>query len=88
MEKMTMRRRWGWVGLAGLVVAGAVGCQTWTSGMTLPSPDYMDHAPQYIPEGPHFPLSRELGRMQTAQPIGAGFGPQGLPPQVPPGGFR
>jgi hypothetical protein len=33
-----------------------VGCQTWTGGMTLPSPRYLQHTPQYIPSSPPFPL--------------------------------
>jgi hypothetical protein len=94
MEKMTMTRRWGWIGMvgAGLVLSAATGCQTWTSGMTLPSGRYLEHPPQYIPEGPQFPLTRELARMEEAQPIGVGFGaapvPPAVPPAVPPGGFR
>jgi hypothetical protein len=90
MEKLTMTRRCGWVLMAGLglVLALATGCQTWTSGMTLPSGRYLEHPPQYIPEGPNFPLTRELIRMEEAQPIGAGFGGPLPPPQVPPPGFR
>lgn len=85
-----MTRRRGWMCLAGLSLAviSAVGCQTWTSGMTLPSPRYLEHPPQFIPEGPDFPLTRELARMEEAQPIGGGVGPIGLPPQVPRGGLR
>jgi hypothetical protein len=85
-----MTRRWGWICVTGLglALAGAVGCQTWTSGMTLPSGHYLEHPPQYIPEGPNFPLTRELARMEEAQPIGGGVGPVPLPPPVPPGGIR
>jgi hypothetical protein len=89
MEKIQMTRRWGWIGLAGLglVLGTGIGCQTWTSGMTLPSGHYLEHPPQYIPEGPAFPLTRELAHMEEAQPFGGGPGPAGLPPRVPPGGF-
>jgi hypothetical protein len=89
MEKMQMTRRWSWIGLAGLclALAGGAGCQTWVAGMTLPSGHYLEHSPQYIVEGPDFPLPRELARMEEAQPIGGGPGPVGLPPRVPPGGL-
>ncbi len=65
-----------WLGdvLAELVEAGAalvlevtgLGCQTEVTGMTLPSPRYLQHAPQYIPPSPPFPLPRELASMEAA----------------------
>ena len=44
----------------GLSVSMLTGCQTWMGGMTLPSPHYLEHPPQYFPEEPNFPLEREL----------------------------
>jgi hypothetical protein len=50
-------------GLVGLVT----GCQTWEGGMTLPSPHYLEgHPPQYFPEEPQFPLTRELAYQEEA----------------------
>jgi hypothetical protein len=58
--------------------------------MTLPTPRYLEHPPQYFPPSPMFPLSRELAYQErvAAQPApGAPVGPApGLPPQVPPFG--
>jgi hypothetical protein len=39
------------------------GCQTNKDGMTLPSPHYLKHPPQYFPPDPTFPLQRELDSM-------------------------
>jgi hypothetical protein len=55
--------------------------------MTLPSPHYLDHPPQFIPESPPFPLTKELGRQEQTDLAPAPSG-DGLPPQVPPGGLR
>jgi hypothetical protein len=96
---MDRRGRWRWV--AGLVLAaglcGSVGCQTWEGGMTLPSPHYLRDRPDYIPQAPEFPLSRELIFMQSAQagvippagavaPVGPVAPPPGGQPPVPPPG--
>lgn len=49
----------------GLSVSLLTGCQTWMGGMTLPSPHYLEgHNPQYFPEEPQFPLTRELAYQQ------------------------
>jgi hypothetical protein len=48
----------------GLAFLGLTGCQTWVAGMTLPSPYYLDHKPQYFRPDPDFPLSKELATMQ------------------------
>jgi hypothetical protein len=80
MKTLRHRRRLGIFGI-GLTLASLTGCQTWTyqSGMTLPSPHYLDgHRPQYIPPSPEFPLERELAQMQQAQPGGIGAAP-GVP---------
>jgi hypothetical protein len=84
----TMRRtQWGWIGGLGLALA-LTGCQTWTSGMTLPSGHYLQHPPQYFPPDPAFPLTRELSSMELNQPQpGPGLVPPvraPLPPPVPP----
>jgi hypothetical protein len=76
------RRRlvWGAVGL-GVGITALTGCQTYPAGfggMTLPSPHYLKHYPQYFPPDPPFPLQRELDSMQNVE---------GLAPPVPgPGG--
>lgn len=79
-----------WTVKLGLIAALAAqaGCQTWVAGMTLPSPHYLDHQPQYIPESPSYPLTRELATMQeqqnAAQPQGGQAGPAApLAPIVP-----
>ncbi len=53
---------------ASLVVGLASGCQTWVPeiGMTLPSPNYLKHPPQYIPPSPPYPLPRELAGLEEA----------------------
>jgi hypothetical protein len=69
----------------GLALAAAGGCQTWTSGMTLPSGRYLQHAPQYFPPSPAFPLTRELASQEliNAAPAPGGGAPGMLPPAVP-----
>jgi len=81
------RRRWLPIAGLGLMLAAQVGCQTWipTAGVTLPSPAYLDHPPQYIPASPPFTLPREEATMEAiaARPAGGGA----LPPPIPgPGG--
>ena len=74
---------------SGLALLALSGCQTWTGGMTLPSPRYLQHPPQYIPPSPPFPLQRELtGQEATAETAATGApGPAvPLPAGVPPGG--
>jgi hypothetical protein len=82
---MNAMRRWTRGGLAGLalaVAAAATGCQTWTSGMTLPSGHYLEHPPQYFPPSPPFPLTRELAR-QAEINQGPPPGAEALPPPAP-----
>jgi hypothetical protein len=57
-----MKRRARVFGAVGLMLAlsSSIGCQTSIGGMTLPSPHYLDHYPQYFPPDPDFPLEREL----------------------------
>jgi hypothetical protein len=88
---MNTTRRWQWWCMAGcgLALAALTGCQTWTSGMTLPSGHYLQHPPQFFGPGPAFPLTRELAHMEEQQggvigpAPGAGPGPGPLPPPVP-----
>ncbi|MEZ6139333.1 MAG: hypothetical protein R3B84_02070 [Zavarzinella sp.] len=52
--------------IAFTAVCGLTGCQTWEGGMTLPSPHYLKHPPQYFPKEPAFPLQREQAyQMET-----------------------
>ena len=52
--------------LAGLALVS--GCQTWVreAGITVPSPYYLKHFPQYIPPSPPFPLPKELNSSEEA----------------------
>jgi len=54
--------------VAGALLGALSGCQTWVpdAGLTLPSPDYLRHAPQYIPPSPPFPLPNELSNLEEA----------------------
>ena len=76
-------RRWTRMSmLFGLLVVTALsGCQTYfpEAGLTLPSPHYLRHPPQYIPPSPPFPLSRELANLEEAAAQQA----QGARPGVP-----
>lgn len=72
----------------GLALTSLTGCQTWMGGMTLPSPRYLQHYPQYFPPDPSFPLPRELAAQED--PAGAakragvpGFGPELAAPGAP-----
>jgi hypothetical protein len=77
-----------WLGsVAAALVAGLTGCQTWMGGMTLPSPHYLEHYPQYFPPDPPFPLPRELATQTDPAGIGGGaiVPPGGVPvPPAPP----
>ena len=55
-------------GMMGLFLGLSAGCQTWVpeTGQTLPSPNYLDHPPQYIPPSPSYPLPRELKSLEDA----------------------
>jgi hypothetical protein len=50
-------------------LAMLTGCQTWVpqTGQTLPSPNYLDHPPQYIPPTPPYPLPNEMNGILAAQ---------------------
>jgi hypothetical protein len=66
----------------GLSMLTANGCQTWLpeAGVTLPSGEWLLHAPQYFPPTPPFPLPRELKSLQDAYRAP-------YPPEVNPGGL-
>jgi hypothetical protein len=55
--------------LAGLSLALLSGCQNWPmeAGITLPSPHYLRHSPEYFPPSPPFPLQKELNSNEEAQ---------------------
>jgi hypothetical protein len=66
---MKAKRSWRGLTLAiGLGLATIGGCQTWVpeAGLTLPSPHYLQHQPQYIPPSPPFPLPREQANLEAA----------------------
>ena len=68
----------------GVGMAALAGCQTYPAGfggMTLPSPHYLKHQPQYFAPDPAFPLQRELNAMQD--PEGQGRGGAGGPLAAP-----
>ncbi len=61
----SMKRRAAGVAAAvGLAALGLPGCQTFVGGMTLPSPRYLEHYPQYFAPDPSFPLPREQASME------------------------
>jgi hypothetical protein len=92
------RKRWPGLVLAGagLALTALSGCQTWTAGMTLPSPRYLQHPPQYFAPSPPYPLPRELASQDRVAEeaalaeAGAAGGaippPRALPPRPPAGG--
>ena len=83
--------------LAGAAAAGLggglAGCQTQVAGMTLPSPRYLEHYPQYFAPDPSFPLPRELATQTDPAGLAAGglvpgVGPAPVAPAAPvPGGL-
>ena len=51
-----------------LTLALLSGCQTWVRevGITVPSPYYLKHFPQYFPPSPPYPLPKELNSTEEA----------------------
>ncbi len=84
---MNKTHRWHRLGICGfgLTLATLAGCQTWVTeaGVTLPSPHYLEHPPQYVPPSPAFPLSRELGSMEAGGVIAGAAAGAGQPAQGP-----
>ena len=86
---MRNKRRW-LACVAAALGLSTTGCQTNVAGMTLPSPRYLQHYPQYFSPDPAFPLPRELASQED--PEGAArrgglpaVGPLGVGPAIPPG---
>lgn len=54
--------------LAGLGLSLVSGCQTWVpeAGITVPSPYYLRHFPQYFPPSEPYPLPKELRSLEDA----------------------
>ena len=71
----------------GSAIMAVCGCQTNTAGMTLPSPRYLQHYPQYFAPDPTFPLPRELASMEDPEGAAkrAGVGGAGVAPLAPAG---
>jgi hypothetical protein len=88
MVNMKTLRRWPCLSAAGLglVLAAQTGCQTWLpeAALTLPSPHYLEHPPQFIPRSPAFPFIREEATQLaiSARAEGA-VGPVVAPPPAP-----
>jgi hypothetical protein len=77
----------------GVALTGLTGCQTWYGGLTLPSPRYLQHYPQYFAPDPAHPLPRELasqedpeGAARRAGGLGVGAAPVAPGNPVPVGG--
>lgn len=85
MENMGRKTRRRGCCLAGLGLALLSGCQTNVAGMTLPSPWYLNHPPQYIPPSPTFPLNRELAAQELVNSAEGPAPVAPLPPPVPAG---
>jgi hypothetical protein len=61
-------KKFSWLLATGLGLATLSGCQTWVpeAGLTLPSPHYLRHPPQFFPRSPDFPLQKELAGIEEA----------------------
>jgi hypothetical protein len=83
--KKTRSRTLAGLAALGLGLGTLSGCQTWVAGMTLPSPHYLEHPPQYFPPSPPYPLPRELATQEAtyASPGPGVVPPVPLPPPVP-----
>ncbi len=84
---MKTMRRWRYLPTAGvgLVLAALAGCNTWLpeAGITVPSPHYLEHPPQYIPRSPAYPFTREEATMEATNAGGGPGGAAPLPQPVP-----
>jgi hypothetical protein len=78
-----MKRFASMLGLGAVLVLA--GCQTQFAGTTLPSPRYIQHPSQFIPDDDDaFPLPNELAYQQSAAAQGLPGGPPAAPRPVPP----
>jgi hypothetical protein len=80
---MTRVSRWRKMALSvGLGLAGLSGCQTWVpeAGLTMPTPFYLKHQPQYLPPSPPFPLPKELSSLEEASAQQPAAAPRPLGP--------
>ena len=77
---MRTHRRWlkSVAAVLCLMLACTTGCQTWYGGMTLPSPRYLDHFPQYFAPDPSFPLPRELASQEDPEGVARRIGGPGI----------
>ena len=68
--------------LLGVGLTCLSGCQTWVpeAGLTMPTPSYLKHQPQYIPPSPQFPLPRELASLEEAAAQQPALAPRPLGP--------
>lgn len=86
---MRTNRRWlaRLTAALGVALCGLTGCQTWYGGLTLPSPRYLQHYPQYFAPDPAHPLPRELASQEDPEGAArrAGFGGGAAPAPAPPG---
>lgn len=93
---MRTKRRWlaGLMAALGVALTGLTGCQTWYGGLTLPSPRYLQHYPQYFAPDPAHPLPRELASQEdpegAARRAAGGIGAAPVAPgnPIPVGGDR
>ena len=79
---MCHRLRWCLRLLGFGLMSMVTGCQTWhfETGMTLPSPHYLEHPPQFIQPSPPFPLPKELFSLEKATAASVtGPGVPGIP---------
>jgi hypothetical protein len=67
-EVMMTTRQTCVLALAGLGLSFLSGCQTWVTeaGITVPSPHYLRHSPQYFPPSEPYPLPKELRSLEEA----------------------
>jgi hypothetical protein len=82
---MGTNRRWlaSAAAVLGLALTSSTGCQTWYGGMTLPSPRYLDHFPQFFQPDPTFPLPRELASQEDPEGLARGARAVGGNPIAP-----
>ncbi len=79
--KLRNLRAWGWTAIV-LGLGAAAGCQTYfpETGQTLPTPRYLEHAPQFFPPTPPFPLPKEQSNLEQASVAPAQAGPRAFAP--------